>query len=124
MAERTVILIDTNGNPVGIEGNPLFAVASGGGSGIVVASTPPDNPSSDTFWLDSVTTGLYHWNEVTETWDQIGGGGTTGGIGAVLPVNQNCLVSWYDSNGGYVKNAGKDAYVRMVCLRHPYWGVD
>ena len=29
MAERTVILIDTNGNPVGIEGNPLIAVASG-----------------------------------------------------------------------------------------------
>ena len=121
MAERTVILIDTNGNPVGIEGNPLIAVASGGGSGIVVASTPPDNPSSDTFWLDSVTTGLYHWNEVTETWDQIGGGGTTGGIGAVLPVNQNCLVSWYDSNGGYVKNAGKDAYVPYgLFIRHPY----
>ena len=29
MAERTVILIDSDGNPVGISGNPLIAVASG-----------------------------------------------------------------------------------------------
>ena len=29
MAERTVILIDSDGNPVGVSGNPLIAVASG-----------------------------------------------------------------------------------------------
>ena len=55
MAERTVILIDSGGNPVGVSGNPLIAVASGGAgaSGVSVSSEPPEDPSSTPLWVDS-----------------------------------------------------------------------
>lgn len=40
-----------------------------------------------------------------------GGSSGAGSINPVLPTTQNCLASWYDNYGNYIKNAGAGAFV-------------
>lgn len=95
MAERNVILIDTNGNPVGIEGNPLIAVASGieGGGGISVASEPPEDPSASPLWIDSDDSKMYYWGG---EWIEISASGSGISVASIAPVEHDETPFWYD----------------------------
>lgn len=47
------------------------------------------------------------------------GGGGSGSINPVTPVTRNCLAAWNDSNGAWLKNADKDAFVpEGLFVRH------
>lgn len=112
MAERTVILVDALGNRLGTAANPLVVNASGmSGSGIYVSSISPSDPVKNNVWLDTITDSIWYWSSELNAWIETASGTGTAGIKAIKPVTQNCLVSWYDGNGNYVKNAAKGAYV-------------
>ena len=95
MAERTVILIDSDGNPVGVSGNPLIAVASGsvGSRGVSVSSEPPEDPSSTPLWVDSDDSKVYYW---ADSWIEINASGSGISVASIAPVEHDETPFWYD----------------------------
>ena len=95
MAERTVILIDSDGNRVGVSGNPLIAVASGGAgaSGVSVSSEPPEDPNLTPLWVDSDDSKVYYWSD---SWIEISASGSGISVASIAPVEHDETPFWYD----------------------------
>lgn len=91
------------------------------GVGIYPSHEPPEDPEESPFWLNTENNLLYHWNTDIESWDIIGGSGGDSGVFSVLPVSTNCLAAFYDGNGRYIKNAGRDSFIPYdLFIKTPY----